>query len=149
MGVDANKWLHVPEGVPCIYDVDLNSVDEMGAWVRVKRRVLLSSRSTAELESAMMLHPSGRMYGGAAGVGKQTHAINVCFLKDPKYLPQWIRERIAVLNIAEGDAYIPQVGKRWTEFILSVTVHSTTWSRPGDDGKRWYTLDVNCEKVKP
>lgn len=148
MGVDANKWLHIPEGMPCIYDVDMNSVDEMGAWVRVKRRVLLTSRMSAELDNSMHSHPSGRMYG-AAGMGKQIHAVNVCFLKDPKYLPKWIRERIAVLNIAEGDTYIPQVGKRWTEFVSSVAVHKTTWSRPGDDGKRWYTLDVNCEKVKP
>ena len=88
------------------------------------------------------------MYG-AAGQGKQIHVVNVCFLKDPKYLPKWIRERIAVLNIAEGATYIPQVGKRWAEFVPSVTVPNATWKRLDDNGKRWYTLDVNCEGVKP
>lgn len=152
MAVDANKWLHVPEGVPCIYDVDAASVDEMGHWVRVKRRVLTHKREVAELTAAFGLHPNGRLAGGRTG----PVSTNTCFIREVALLPKWMQGRLAVLRIADPDVWIRNVGQRWGNQIKGGSPWSATtgnardgWQREDDDGYRWYTLDVGCEEFGP
>ena len=152
MAIDANKWLHVPEGVPCIYDVDTRSVDDMGHWVRVKRRVLTPRREFAELTAAFSLHPNGRL---AAGRTATAVPVSTCFIREVDMLPRWMQGRIAVLRMADPDTWVRHVGMRWGNEIKGGSpwqggsVNSTgAWQRADDDGYRWYTLDVGCEGVK-
>lgn len=152
MAVDANKWLHVPEGVPCIYDVDAASVDEMGPWVRVKRRVLTPKRAPSELIVAFEIHPSNRV----VGVRKGTVSVNTCFIREVALLPKWLQGRLAVLRMADPDVWIRNVGQRWGNQIKGGSPWSVAtgnardgWQRADDDGYRWYTLDVGCEGVEP
>lgn len=124
MSVQANKWLHVPGDIPCIIDIDLKTVDTFGPWVRVRKFNFNQSNQARQLKALMHEHVLTRYHASKAGS---------CFVRDAKFLPLWVRERIAVLNIAEAGTFIPNVGKRWE-------------CLPSDGGpNRWYTLDVNCE----
>lgn len=146
MAIDANKWLHVPEGAPCIYDVDTRSVDDMGHWVRVKRRVLTPRREFAELTAAFSLHPSNRLFS----VKPTIVPVNTCFIREVDMLPRWMQGRLAVLRMADPDAWVRNVGVRWGSSIRGGSpwgVGQERWERSDDDGYRWYTLDVGCEGV--
>jgi len=63
-------------------------------------------------------------------------------------VPQWIRDRMAVLNIAEEGTLIERVGVRWNEppksEIVSYNKNGTYTRRIINAGRenRWYVLDV-------
>jgi hypothetical protein len=62
-------------------------------------------------------------------------------------VPQWIRDRMAVLNIAEEGALIERVGARWHETQrledrgLARNGYRVKELMPGREN-RWYVLDV-------
>ena len=139
MAVDPCKWLHiVKDAPPSILDIDLKAVDYgMGGWVRIKRRVLTAQQPAgaySELTAAMCRHAIGRMGGGALTASGA--AINVAHLRDAKYLPEWVRGRIAVLNVAEAGVHIPEVGIRWM----------ASKDDPENEN-RWSTIEIGCEEL--
>lgn len=139
MAIDANRWLHVPEGVPCVYDVDTQSVDEMGHWVRVRYYALTTEDRCKHLNALLKNHPSGRFSG------------KTCCIREVDMLPRWMQGRLAVLRMADPDAWVRNVGVRWGSSIRGGSpwgVGQERWERSDDDGYRWYTLDVGCEGVK-
>jgi hypothetical protein len=140
MAVDPCKWLHiVKDAPPSILDIDLKAVDYgMGGWVRIKRRVLTATTASGayrELMNAYQRHACERLGSpdmlSAGGVRQ-----NTTHLRDAKYLPSWVRERIAVLNVAPEDAPIRKVGIRWP----------ATPDAP-EDNTRWYTIELGCEEL--
>ncbi len=82
----------------------------------------------------MTQHPSLRT--GVKG-------INVASFMSLEDLPEWLRGRIAVLNIADADDWIKGVGKRWgyTSFA-----QSRQWIGDLHKTGRYYTIELNCEE---
>lgn len=139
MALDGNRWLHVPDGAPAIFDVDLYSVSPMGSWVQVRKRLASEGFEGRTIENAVTIHPSSRLtrqraMGFAPEVGS-------CFLKSPEHLPAWLRERIAVLNISDAGTYVPGIGKRWSSILLD----RAELPLKIDPAKRWYTVLHGCE----
>lgn len=127
---------------PSIYDVDLNAVDQDAPWVRVKRRTVDMKSAPwmphmLGLDSAMESHPTTRV---------QVKGVDVAYFKSLEDLPMWLRERIAVLNIADAGDWIKGVGKRWT---LSEYAKTPNWSRDLNNTGRCYTIEMNCEGTQP
>lgn len=131
MALDGNRWLHVPDRQPCIFDIDLCCESEMGRWVRVRRRLYKKAMVARSVANA---HPAMRI--GTQAKTLASEDVNTCFLKSREHLPRWLRERIAVLDIADVNMYVPDVGCRWS-------------GDTGDGDNRWYTVIFGCEGEAP
>ncbi len=141
MALDGNRWLHVPGETPSVFDVDLFSVSPMGSWVQVRKLSLHKGFTGRSIEHLFAIHPSNRLMreksiAFAPEVGS-------CFLRSEEHLTKWMRERIAVLNIAEAGATIPGVGKRWKGLISD----AAELPPKIDPTKRWYTVLYGCEEI--
>lgn len=140
MALDGNRWLHVPDGAPAIFDVDLYSVSPMGSWVQVRKRLASKGFEGRTIENAVTIHPSSRLTRQKAmGFSPE---VGSCFLKSPEHLPAWLRERIAVLNISDDGVYVPGIGKRWSSILQDMAEVTLKI----DPRKRWYTVLHGCER---
>jgi hypothetical protein len=137
--IDKREWMFpTASAAPRIFDINLAAVDqERDGWTQVKMRMVnvgpQKSLMGISLGAALMHPPPSR----AQVKGLPTHHFT-------KYemLPTWMQERIAILNIADADRYIPGIGIRWTWKAVSRT--------PSPHGieildKRYYTLTWNCK----
>ena len=130
-------FLHPDEHTrPCIFDVNLAAVDpEREGWMRVSLRYVqlpgdqTYSAMKLSLSSALTHHPAHRV--GVKGIPSY-------HFKKYELIPEWIRERIAVLNMAQLDMWVRGIGKRWCD------THSFAYGN-----KRYYTLEWNCEEKVP
>ena len=111
---------------PCIFDVNMRCVDEVSPWVQLRKR--------ARMALAAHIHP--------AAIDPNIVPHNTLHLTSPDALPQWVQNRIAVLNMADPGMWIDGVGKRWTSHLDSrapdyeeQTIH-----------RRYYTLPWNFNK---
>lgn len=141
MALDGNRWLHVPDGVPAIYDVDLYSVSPMGSWVEVRKRIPPTGRASEAVAHSVAIHPSSRLTRTRA-VGFSPE-VGSCYLRTADHMPSWLRERIAVLNIADAGVFVPGVGKRWGATLRDMSEMLIK----ADPTKRWYTVLHGCEEV--
>lgn len=136
MSTHPEKWIAGHEGKPRIFDIDTKAVDKESTWVRVCRRVLNRGIEKEELLFALNDHPSVRL-------GQRSAQPGTTFFRGLDDLPPILRERIAVLKMAEAGTVIPCIGKRWPNTIAS----GQNWARAGDDEYRFFTIEVDCEAI--
>ena len=144
MSAVGERWMYPDANTqPCIFDINMNAVDpDVAGWIGVSRRVLSGGPIgsgygllTISREGAFEHHPTSRV---------SVKGIDRLHLRAAQDIPLWMRERIAILNMAEAGMYIPRIGKRWS---IQDHARSGNWNgtnMPGD--MRYYTLEWNPEK---
>lgn len=126
------KWFREPQLGHWIYAVDRFAADSGAA------QVILSISAWTGSEQFNRRPPMASLSFSMGAVGYQYES----------ELPQWIRDRMMVLNVADAGVHIPQVGVRWHE--PDAVKPSSQWKAPRAYSKenivpgrenRWYVLD--------
>jgi hypothetical protein len=138
------RWLfHPPTGVACTFDIHTKAVDPQSPWVRVRRRCVPRSAEEAldgmTLLEAMTRHPSTRPHTTGVLSRLSTYVVALQEMED---LPRWVRERIAILNMAEAGTRIPGIGKRW---VVWDTAFNSLPMPDREVPSAYYTLEFACE----
>jgi hypothetical protein len=137
-------WLPDAATPPCVFDIDLHSVDTDAPWVKISTRHVTKD-ATAE-NSLFSLRHFFTQHPVLRTAISPDHTLHLTSSGD---VPKWIRERIAVLNMADVDTLIIGVGKRWSS---SMYAKAKTWildtESLGALDRRFYTLDWNCERLE-
>lgn len=123
------KWFREPQPGHWVYAVDRFAADSGAA------QVLLTISAWTGVAQFDRRPPMASVALGAVGYMYETE------------LPQWILDRMMVLNVADAGVLIPQVGIRWHEpdkvksgQWVSNRQYRKTDIVPGREN-RWYVLD--------
>jgi hypothetical protein len=126
---------------PCIFDVNLAAVDpERDAWISV------SKRNVSAAPGAIGCIESRRVYEQHPDHRKNNKAAEVFHFTDYEKLPEWIRKRIAVLNMAPPEVPIAGIGMRWYWVELERVIPHLKLEHATIQDKRYYTLEWNCRR---
>jgi len=115
----------------------MNAVDPDAPWIKVRRCIAARPMQyhgpgMIRVADAMTQHPTIRRYV------KGLDVVNLMSLED---LPEWLRGRLAVLNIADAGTWIRGIGKRW-----SLVEHAQARTWVANTIGRYYTIELNCEE---